>query len=113
MSAPEGTPLGEGGLYRLAEGQSEWVAVEQGLPENPQVRALLAHPDRPATIFAGTQDGVYRSDDRGENWRRTDTLSGDVWSMAAHPNDAFRYVRRVRPGAGVAVPMTAARPGGS
>ena len=84
----EGTPLGEGGLYRLAEGQSEWVAVEQGLPENPQVRALLAHPDRPATIFAGTQDGVYRSDDRGDNWRRTDTLSGDVWSMAAHPNDA-------------------------
>ena len=62
--------------------------MSRGCPKIPQVRALLAHPDRPATIFAGTQDGVYRSDDRGENWRRTDTLSGDVWSMAAHPNDA-------------------------
>ena len=84
----EGTPLGEGGMYRLTEGQSEWACIESGLPENPQVRALLAHPDQPATIFAGTQDGVYRSDDRGENWSRTETLSGDVWSLAAHPNDA-------------------------
>ena len=84
----EGTPLGEGGMYRLTEGESKWVAIENGLPEDPQVRALLAHPDRPATIFAGTQDGVYRTDDRGENWRRTDTLSGDVWSLAAHPNDS-------------------------
>ena len=58
-------------------------------PKNPQVRALLAHPDEPATIFAGTQDGVYRSDGTGcDNWRRTDTLSGDVWSLAAHPNDS-------------------------
>ena len=62
----EGTPLGEGGMYRLTEGQSEWACIENGLPENPQVRALLGHPDEPATIFAGTQDGVYRSDDRGE-----------------------------------------------
>ena len=84
----EGTPLGEGGMYRLAEGEAEWVSIDNGLPENPQVRALLAHPDRPATVFAGTQDGVYRTDDRGETWRRTDTLSGDVWSLAAHPNDS-------------------------
>ena len=65
----EGTPLGEGGMYRMTEGESQWVAIENGLPENPQVRALLAHPDQPATVFAGTQDGVYRTDDRGENWR--------------------------------------------
>ena len=40
----EGTPLGEGGMYRLTEGESQWAAIENGLPENPQVRALLAHP---------------------------------------------------------------------
>ncbi|CAI8005335.1 Xyloglucanase Xgh74A [Geodia barretti] len=84
----EGTPLGEGGMYRLTEGKSEWASIDNGLPENPQIRALLAHPDEPGTIFAGTQDGVYRTDDRGENWRRTETLSGDVWSMAVHPNDS-------------------------
>ena len=43
----EGTPLGEGGMYRLTEGQSALgFAIENGLPENPQVRALVAHPDR-------------------------------------------------------------------
>ena len=84
----EGTPLGEGGLYRLTEGDSKWAAVENGLPENPQVRALLVNPDNPDTVYAGTQDGVYRSDDHGENWRRTDTLSGEVWSLTAHPNDS-------------------------
>ena len=43
----EGTPLGEGGIYRLTEGQPEWASIDHGLPENPQVRALLGHPDRP------------------------------------------------------------------
>ena len=84
----EGTTLGEGGLYRFTESEPGWVAKENGLPENPQVRALMVHPGNPSTIFAGTQDGVYRSDDRGENWDRTDGLSADVWSMTAHPNDS-------------------------
>ena len=84
----EGTPLGEGGLFRLTEGDSQWVPAENGLPADPQVRALLVHPDNPSTVFAGTQDGVYRSDDRGDTWSRTDTMSGEVWSMTAHPNDS-------------------------
>ena len=84
----EGTPLGEGGLFRLTESEPQWVAKESGLPENPQVRSLLVHPDDPNIVLAGTQDGVYRSDDRGENWQRTEGLSAEVWSLAAHPNDS-------------------------
>ena len=83
----EGTPLGEGGMYRLTDGQADWVSIENGLPDQPQVRALLVHPDDPAVIYAGTQDGVYRSRDRGDTWQRTDTLAGEVWSLTAHPND--------------------------
>ena len=94
----EGTPLGEGGMYRLTEGQSDWACIENGLPENPQVRALLGHPDNPATIFAGTQDGVYRSDDRGENWRRTDTLSGGRVVAGGPPQRFVNHVRRLRRG---------------
>jgi len=80
-----GTPLGEGGLYRRADGEQNWVSITTGLPPTPQVRALLVHPDDPAVIFAGTQAGVYRSEDRGESWMATDSLQGDVWSLAAHP----------------------------
>lgn len=84
----EGTPLGEGGLYRRADGERDWTSITTGLPEQPQVRALLVHPENPATIFAGTQAGVYRSEDRGESWTATDSLQGDVWSLAVHPHDS-------------------------
>ena len=64
----EGTPLGQGGLYRRTEGEDGWTSVTDGLPDHPQVRALLVHPKNPATGFAGTQAGVYRSDDQGDHW---------------------------------------------
>jgi photosystem II stability/assembly factor-like uncharacterized protein len=82
-----GTPLGEGGLYRQTDGEQDWISITKGLPQAPQVRALLVHPDNPAVIYAGTQAGVYRSEDRGESWTATDSLQGDVWSLAVHPHD--------------------------
>ena len=80
-------PLGTGGLYRRAEGAAGWRCMIQGLPDEPQVRALLVHPEHPAVVFAGTQAGVYRSENRGETWAATDSLQGDVWSLAIHPHD--------------------------
>jgi photosystem II stability/assembly factor-like uncharacterized protein len=85
--AGEGEKIGEGGLYRRAEGDDQWQNISKGLPENPQVRALLAHPDNPAIIYAGTHQGPYRSDDRGGHWEALDAPKGDVWSLAFHPQD--------------------------
>lgn len=82
-----GTPLGEGGLYRRSDGEQTWSSITKGLPHMPQVRALLVHPDDPAVVFAGTQAGVYRSKDRGESWTATDSLQGDVWSLAVQPHN--------------------------
>jgi hypothetical protein len=53
----EGDNIGEGGLYRRAEGDDQWQNIAKGLPESPQVRALLVHPENPAIIYAGTQAG--------------------------------------------------------
>ena len=83
----QGTPLEEGGLYRRAEGERNWVSITKGLPHAPQVRALMVHPGDSATVFAGTQAGVYRSANRGESWEATDSLQGDVWSLVMHPHD--------------------------
>ncbi len=85
--AGEGDFIGGGGLYRRAEGDDQWVSITNGLPENPQVRALLVHPDNPNVIFAGTHEGPYRSDDRGGHWEPLDALKRDVWSLAFHPSD--------------------------
>ena len=83
----EGENIGEGGLYRRAEGDDHWESITKGLPENPQVRALLVHPDNPEIVYAGTNEGPYRSDDRGGHWEPLDALKRDVWSLAFHPND--------------------------
>jgi photosystem II stability/assembly factor-like uncharacterized protein len=61
--AGEGEDIGGGGLYRYAEEDGEWRSITGGLPPHPQVRALLLHPVDPAIVYAGTQGGVYRSDD--------------------------------------------------
>ena len=66
--AGEGEYIGAGGLYRYAAHKGEWQSLTNGLPENPQVRALLMHPQNPAIVYAGTHRGPYRSDDRGEHW---------------------------------------------
>ena len=86
--AGEGDNIAEGGLYRMALG-GEWQPSEKGLPSQPQVRALLVHPDRPSVLYAGTQQGVYRSGDRGEHWEALEAPRDgqDVWSLAFHPSD--------------------------
>ncbi len=84
----EGENIAEGGLYRMALG-GEWEPAEKGLPPEPQVRALLVHPDRPSVVYAGTQRGVYRSDDWGDHWEALEAPRDgqDVWSLAFHPSD--------------------------
>ncbi|MGH8057228.1 MAG: VPS10 domain-containing protein [Candidatus Entotheonellia bacterium] len=87
--AGEGEYIGSGGLYRYAEDDGEWQSLTKGLPPNPQVRALLVHPENPAIIYAGTHVGPYRSDDRGEHWEALEAppAGTDVWSLAFHPSD--------------------------
>ena len=87
--AGEGDFIGEGGIFRQADGENGWQDISAGLPGDPQVRALLLRPDNPAVVYAGTQDGVYRSSDRGGSWDRLpDPAEGrDVWSLATHPGD--------------------------
>ena len=87
--AGEGDNIGPGGLYRRAEGDEEWQSITSGLPPDPQIRALLLHPENPAIIYAGTHLGPYRSDDRGEHWEALESPreAKDVWSLAVHPHD--------------------------
>jgi len=87
--AGEGENIGQGGLYRLEEGEEKWEPVTNGLPENPQVRALLIHPENPKIIYAGTNQGPYRSDDRGDSWHPMGTPRDgmNVWSLAFRPHN--------------------------
>jgi photosystem II stability/assembly factor-like uncharacterized protein len=87
--AGEGEHLDAGGLYRCAYGDTNWEPLRVGLPQHPQVRALAMHPSAPQILYAGTQAGVYRSDDQGEHWQALEAPrpGHDVWSLTLHPRN--------------------------
>ena len=76
-----------GGLYRRAAGNGGWQRLSRGLPENVEVRAILVHPRDASVIYAGTQDGPYRSTDGGERWERLGfpDRGAVIWTLAIHP----------------------------
>jgi photosystem II stability/assembly factor-like uncharacterized protein len=63
------------------------VGIGQGMHTDAMVRALLNNPRRPEIIYAGTDKGVYRSDDGGEKWRLIDSPLNKyaVWALAIDP----------------------------
>ncbi len=79
------------GIMRSSDGGESWqrVATNQGMYQNPVIRALANHPARPNVVYAGTDRGVFRSDDAGQNWRTEESpLSGfSVWVVTIDPID--------------------------
>jgi len=75
-----------GGLFRRSP-DGDWQALTAGLPENVEARALLPHPSKPDVLYAGTQDGPYRTTDGGAHWERLGfpDRGAVVWSLAFHP----------------------------
>jgi photosystem II stability/assembly factor-like uncharacterized protein len=78
-----------GGLFRRAVGADRWEPLTKGLPERTEVRAIAVHPDDPRIVYAGTQDGPYRSTDRGERWEKLafPDPAMVVWSIVFHPQN--------------------------
>jgi photosystem II stability/assembly factor-like uncharacterized protein len=90
--AGETTPgrVVKSGLYRMAVDGDGWELLTRGLPEAPAIRAIANHPQRPETVYAGTQHGLYRSTDHGERWEKLDVPDHGlpVWSLMFDPRDS-------------------------
>jgi photosystem II stability/assembly factor-like uncharacterized protein len=77
------------GIMRSRDDGATWqrVGIGQGMHSDAMVRALVNHPHRPEMMYAGTDKGVYCSDDAGEKWRQ---LGGPlaqyaVWALTINP----------------------------
>lgn len=76
------------GLYRKEAGDDRWQHLTRGLAPSAQARSIAIHPNDNTVLFVGTQRGVYRSTDRGDNWERMNLTEGRVvWSIKFHPSD--------------------------
>ncbi len=79
------------GIMKSADDGESWsrVGVSQGMHSDCIVRALAADPGRPEVVFAGTDLGLYRSEDAGTRWTLLhNSMEGSVvWSIAIDPVD--------------------------
>ena len=78
------------GLYRLDQHTGEWAELATGLPAAAEVRCILLDSRSPGVVWAGTQDGPFKSSDAGEMWTALPLPEGRsrvVWSLVADPRD--------------------------
>src|SRR5262249_20797873 len=81
---------GLAGVFRCAADGSDW---EHALREGGTFY-LFVHPHAPKLVFSGTPDGVYRSIDRGQTFRRADfpDRGVQVWSFLHDDADPMRML---------------------
>jgi hypothetical protein len=90
--------ISAGGFYRTDDGGQTWTPRNKGVragynpdpyPEYGQcVHKVAMHPSKPEVLYQQSHDGMYRSDDHGDNW--TDIGEGKLpsrWGfpIAVHP----------------------------
>jgi len=92
--------ISSGGVYRTDDGGSTWMPKNRGIqttfmpnkyPEFGQcVHKFVLHPARPERLFLQNHWGLYRSDDRGENWSDigNGVPSDFGFAMVMHPRNA-------------------------
>jgi len=82
-------PGAQSGIFRQTAGSDQWERLTKGLPERMDVQAITIHPSDPSVIFAGSQDGPYRSRDGGASWEKLPFPDAglEVWSILIHPRD--------------------------
>lgn len=78
------------GVYRCRVGEHQWEAMNEGFPEVVHVQTVVVHPTDPSILLAGTNDGPYRSRNRGGKWERLPFPERDrqIWSLHFDPNNA-------------------------
>lgn len=85
--------IGAGVWYSPDSGET-WKRSRMKLPFHAepgeiQVRALAVYPQNPHYLLAGSEVGLYRSEDKGAGWEMLESpLDGmQIWSVAVHPAD--------------------------
>ena len=55
-------------VYKSADKGKTWTSISGDLPENGTVHSIVQDFRRPELLFAGTEFGIYFTNDGGKNW---------------------------------------------
>ena len=85
-----------------SDGGQSWTHVGRVHPtiqDEGNVRALCVYPDNPRRVLAGSDVGVFRSEDGGATWENLDAPTSDleVWSVTVDPTDPDTIFVGTRP----------------
>jgi photosystem II stability/assembly factor-like uncharacterized protein len=86
---------GKVGVFRRAASGGDW----QHVLGTVEAYTVFVHPKDPETVFAGTNDGVWRSTDRGATFRRTGfpDAKKQVWCFMVDSRDPKRIFAGASP----------------
>jgi len=93
------------GILKTTDGGNTWTkSLDWSYNQQRGVQALHLNPQNPNTVFAATSEGVYRSNDAGENWNAVLNMLM-ARDIAIHPDDTTKVLATcgnfASPGTGV------------
>lgn len=87
VTAGPGKPIytsGDEGVYASTDGGQSFTLANAGVAYG----SLTVAPTEPQILYGRTGTGVYRSIDEGKNWKMLPHVAGNLFGLAADPNDA-------------------------
>src|SRR6266852_3307362 len=99
------------GAWVSPDGGDSWRPVRTGLWSESRIFGFAVHPGEPHTVLAGADDGIYRSEDGGQNFERLDSPMNTlaVWKVAFDPADPRIIFAGTRPAASTIPTFTTPR----
>ena len=76
-------------VWRSTDIGKTWHRVSNGMFPEADIRAIVVDPSDSNVLYAGTEKGVVKTTDGGNNWAQlpSEMDNREVWSLAIHPTE--------------------------
>ena len=81
LAKPHGLELGKmGKMWRTDNGGTSWTSITSGLNAKAQIGRIIVNPKNSNQVFAATNYGLYRSENKGGTWSQISSgkLESDI-----------------------------------